>query len=88
MGQYINQTQNGVLGTSFVQKCEGLLKLGATEINVPKEFVPNLVCVLDNVLFGAAAFIYNEDELKVFTDPSDERPKRYFIWDKVEEFAK
>jgi hypothetical protein len=49
--------------------------------------VPNLVCVLDNVLFGAAAFIYNEDEFNDFLDPSDDRPKRYFIWDRVEEFA-
>jgi hypothetical protein len=87
MGKYINLSQNGFLGTSFTQKCESLLEAGAIEINVPKEFVPNLVCGLDNVLFGAAAFIYNEDEFNDFLDPSDDRPKRYFIWDRVEEFA-
>jgi hypothetical protein len=88
MGSYINQTQNGLIGTSFTEKCEALLNAGAVEIEKPKKFMSNLVCVVDNVLFGAAAHVYNENELRDFTMPNDERLKRFFVWDKVQEFAR
>jgi hypothetical protein len=88
MGYYINQTQNGSIGTSFTEKCEALLNAGAVEIEKPKEFIANLVCVVDNVFFGAAAHIYNQDELRDFTMPDDKRLKRFFVWDNVEEFAR
>jgi hypothetical protein len=86
MGKYINQTSNGGAGSSAKSKCDSILADGATEIPAPTEFVPNLVCVVDNGLFGAAAHAYSEDEMNVFLRP-DGRPKRWFIWDKVEQFA-
>jgi len=87
MGVYVNQTQNGALGSSFSQKCEGLLKAGALEVEIPKKYAPNLICVVDNVFFAAAAYLYNENELREFSSSSDKRTKRYFVWDRVEEFA-
>jgi hypothetical protein len=88
MGQYVNETQNGRLGSNFTQKCEGLLEAGAVEIAKPKEVKENLICVVDNGIFGAAAYIYNQNELDAFSDPQDKRFKRFFVWDKVSEYAK
>jgi len=87
MGKYVNQTTKGMVGASFEQKCKALLDDGAIITQKPEKFIPNLVCVIDNGLFGAAGYIYNEGEFRAFTDPRDTRPKRWFIWDKVEQFA-
>lgn len=87
MGKYINQTSKGGVGSSAASKRSALLDDGAVEIPQPKTFQPNLVCVIDNGFFGAAGYCYNEGEFKAFTDPTDPRPKRWFTWVKVEEFA-
>lgn len=87
MGKYINQTSNGMIGASANSKALAIIADGGQAIPQPKEFVPNLVCVVDNLMFGAAAYCYNEGEFRVFTDPSDARPKKWFIWDKVKDFA-
>jgi len=88
MGRYVNETSNGMVGASADSKCKSLIADGAIEIPVPKEFVPNLVCVVNNGMFGAAAYAYSEREMRDFQDPRDHRPVRWFIWDKVEQFAK
>lgn len=87
MGRYINTTTRGALGRSATEKCDGIIADGAREIKSPKQFQPNLVCVVDNGFFGAAAHAYCEQEMNVFQNPKDGRPKRWFIWDKVSEFA-
>jgi hypothetical protein len=87
MGRYINQTSKGHVGTSYSAKCKALMDDGAILIAKPDKFVPNLVCVINNGIFGAAGYMYNENELKVFTDEHDTRPKTWFIWDKVEKYA-
>lgn len=87
MGRYVNQTTNGGTGASFSSKCKALMADGAEEITKPTKFQENLVCVVDNGYFGAAAFIYNEREFSAFSLPNDFRHKRWFIWDKVELFA-
>jgi hypothetical protein len=87
MGKYINQTSKGAIQASAGAKARAILEDGAIFIPQPKEFVPNLVCIVDNGFFGAAAYCYSEEEFKVFNDPSDHRPKKWFIWDKVEKFA-
>lgn len=86
MGRYINKTTRGSVGTSAAAKCDAIIADGGKEIKTPKEFQPNLVCVVDNGMFGAAAHAYSEREMNVFK-MNDGRPKRWFIWDKVEDFA-
>lgn len=51
------------------------------------EFMDNLVCVVDNGFFGAAAYADTEHEMKLFKTPSDTRPKVWIRWDKVAQFA-
>ena len=87
MGKYVNKTSRGAVGTSFGSKCDAIIADGGKEIKPPKQFQKNLVCVVDNGFFGAAGYAYCESEMRCFLDTSDRRPKRWFIWDKVEEFA-
>lgn len=87
MGMYVNKTPNGFLGASFKDKCEGLLKAGAVWVEQPTEWIPNLICVVDNRYFGAAAHLYKPSELDAFTDPSDDRKKAFFTWDLAEQYA-
>jgi hypothetical protein len=41
-----------------------------------------LIVVVDNGMFEAAAFCYDEEEFKYFTDSSDPRPKLYVLLDR------
>lgn len=86
MGKYVNQTSKGPLGSSFEEKCKGLIEDGAVRVN-PTEFQENLVCVVDNFLFAAAGYAYNEGEFKAFNVKGDDRPKQWFVYEKAEQFA-
>lgn len=44
---------------------------------VPKDMA--LICVVDNGPFEAAGFVYNENEFRDFTDPKDNRPKKFLL---------
>jgi len=85
MGMYVNETNKGLLGATG--KSEALLNDGATEISKPDNFVDNLVCVVDNYIFEACAYCYSEEEFKVFAQ-NDGRPKRWFIYPHVKQFAR
>ena len=87
MGKYINQTSKGAAGVSYSSKCQALIADGAKILINPTKFVPNMVCVVDNGIFAAAAYAYSEGEFRVFSDEHDRRPKTWFIYDKVEQFA-
>lgn len=87
MGKYVNHTTNGPLGPSFTEKCKGLIEDGAVKISQPTEFQENLVCVVNNGPFAAAGYVYNESEFSSFNVKSDDRPKQWFVWEKVEQFA-
>lgn len=86
MGKYVNHTSAGAVGASADSKCQAIINDGGIEIPEPKEFIPNLVCVVNNGMFGAAAYAYNESEFNCFKRP-DGRPKRWFTWHVVEQYA-
>jgi len=76
MGYYINKTSTGKELPSS-GKAQMLIEDGAEEV-LPM-FTENLICVVDNGFFEAAAYCYNEQEFKEFNDPSDNRPKRWLV---------
>jgi len=86
MGYYINQNSNGTQ-LPHCDKADYLLLDGAVEISPPKEFVPNLICVVENGPFDAALFCYSKDEMEVALNPRDKRPKRWLIHPKAAELA-
>lgn len=83
MGKYINQINDVILPTSASGKAERLKMIGSEEVD-GTEYHPNLVCVVDNGFFGAAAWCYNEKEYNSFNNINDRRNKRWFIVDDVE----
>ena len=85
MGKYVNQINGVELGSSFDSKCEKLLEMGATQVTDSK-FVDNMICVVDNGFFAAAAYAYSESEYTQFKSP-DGRPKKWFTLENVSEFA-
>lgn len=48
-----------------------------------KEDMGAIVCVVDNGPFEAAAYCYNLNEFRVFTDKSDDRPRRWVLIEDV-----
>lgn len=79
MGYYIDGPIHG--------KGEYIVKrYGAEKISRPDSFksIPagkGLVIAMDKGLFEAAGFIYDSAEFRRFTDPSDPRPKSYYLMD-------
>lgn len=77
MGYYINHINGKELPA--VGKASKLVSEGATRIGTPTEFQENLVCVVENGWFDAAAYAYNEREFKEFINPNDDRRKTWLI---------
>ena len=75
MGYYINQINGKDLPAT--RKAKSLIENGAIETD--STFKPNLVCVVQNGFFDAAAYIYNERELIDFTDPNDARLRTFLV---------
>jgi len=87
MGRYINQDSNGMhLGTSFYSKCRNLISDGAVEIEQPSGHQNDLVCVVDNGMFAAVGYCYDEREVQDFRLIND-RPKRWFLYKHAEKLA-
>jgi hypothetical protein len=88
MGYYIQTGKN-------IGKAEYLIEnYGAKEQLAPNslsELSPDsaLICVVDNGLFEAAGFVYDDDELYGFTLPTDRRFKRWLTMplDKAKELS-
>jgi hypothetical protein len=84
MGKYINETSDGTpLGARG--KVQQLLNDGAKRTDAT--WKPNLICVIDNGLFEAAAYMYSEGEFEEFND-IDDRQKTWLIHEGVEEIAR
>lgn len=74
MGYYINN-----IGTTFKEKVDNLVRdYNAEIIPEPTEFKDNLVCVVNNGLFAAAGYTYDQMEMDEFKSP-DPRPKKWLI---------
>lgn len=80
MGLYINSLP--ALGSLPAKgKARFLLEAvdGVEEIQRPEAWQPNLVCVVENALFDAAAYCDTPEEFKEFSDPRDPRPKVWLL---------
>ena len=86
MGKYINEIEEVEMGTSYESKINTLLASKAKRVN-PTEYEPNLVCVVDNGHFAAAAYAYSDSEFKAFMK-FDGRPKSWFILPNASKYAK
>lgn len=74
MGYYINppdQTKEQWLQANGIQQ-DSVPSLDPTGVNVP-------VCLMDNGPFTAAVVAYDQSEIDAFSDPSDDRPKVWFL---------
>lgn len=76
MGQYINRINGEDIGVSFTEKCNSIEMAGGEKVDT-EEFKEDLVCVVNNGLFAAAAHAYSENEFNVFKQP-DGRPKQWY----------
>jgi hypothetical protein len=76
MGYYINQINGKNLNPT--SKTQQLLDGGATLVSGPITFRENLVCVVQNGYFDAAAYAYSEEEMNIFLI-LDGRPKTWLI---------
>ncbi len=83
MGYYVNTNSKGEpLGRL---KVEGLLADGGTMVD-GKEFLPNLICVVDNGVFMAAGYCYSEQEYQEFKNP-DGRRKSWIVHPQAKELS-
>lgn len=64
MGYYLNKDMNGK-NLPALGKMQALVRSGATPIS-GEEFVENMVCVIDNMVFDAAAYMYSREEYEYF----------------------
>lgn len=87
MGWYINQNSKGEAAPAK-GKTDFLVSDGAEVISKPKGPDENLVVVVDNGPFEAAARVHNQKEYDEFTQVEDSRPKTWLLYDKAEEVAR
>lgn len=66
MGRYINKTPTGPIG---LRKVHALIIDGAKQIPAPTEWRPNLVCVVDNGIFDAAGYAFDERQMRIMLTP-------------------
>jgi hypothetical protein len=88
MGNYINSDSKGnSIGTTFTEKQENLIEDGALKIDTPDCFEKDLVCLVDNGMFAAAAHVYDEREMNAFKKGMGGRKYQWFKFDKAEQLA-
>ena len=71
MGWYIESTQNGPLPAKG--KVTALIQAGAVPIDQPFNGGPDIICVINNGPYEAAAVMVDNQELKRFIHPQDSR---------------
>lgn len=85
MGFYVNQDSKGNILPSK-GKVQALVNDGATILEKP-EFTENLVCVVDNGAFEAAAFAYDYEEFNRFMRGRYDRPWTWLIYPHAAELS-
>ena len=86
MGYYINSNSKDE-GLGATGKANGLALDGARIIPEPTTWQEGLVCVVENGPFDAAAYVYNEKEMKEFQNPSDYRRKTWLIYEHAKKLS-
>lgn len=86
MGYYLNNDQQGN-PLPAKGKVEALVKGGAKKIDTPVTLCENLVCVVNNSFFDAAAYVYSDEEFEEFTKRVSS-PKTWLIVENAKEIAK
>lgn len=86
MGRYINQVTHVQLPTSYEGKIETLIKLGAKRIETPTKWEEGLCCAVDNGLFGAVGYAYDDREMEVFKKPTG-RPTTWLYFPDAKNWA-
>lgn len=88
MGKYINQdSKEYPIGTSYEQKLRNLKLDGAVEIDTPESWEEELVCLVNNGSFAAAAYAYDEDEMNHFKEGMAGRGFQWFKYEHAEKLA-
>jgi hypothetical protein len=77
MGYYINEDSKGNL-LPQTGKAQALINDGAVITN--NTFKENLVCVVENSVFDAAGYAYDEREFEVFNHPDDPRQRTWLVY--------
>ncbi len=87
MGKYINHTSDGKR-LEPLDKAQALINDGAVLLpEEPKVWEENLVCVVSNGIFDAAAYAHSPREMEYFMEPADDRPKVWLKYEKAKELA-
>jgi hypothetical protein len=79
-GEALMRDGTGAIVTAPPYKAAGLPYPPASFAEIPEGSA--LICVVDNGIFEAAGFCYDEREFAAFTDPGDTRPKEWLLMDR------
>ena len=86
MGYYINQDSTGKL-LPAINKRRALINDGAKDLNTSTPaFQENLVCVVENPWFDAAAYCFDEKEMEDFIEP-DGRMKTWLVYEHAKKLS-
>lgn len=88
MGFYINTIKGAALPSRG--KADAILNLveGSKKISPPLMWEPDLVCVVSNGRFEAAAHAYSAEEMHHFLDHTDGRPTQWLFVPNAHEYAR
>ena len=86
MGLYINQDSKGNY-LPAKGKLQALLNDGATIQETPTFIPSKTVCVVDNGVFDAAGYAFDEGEFNVWVNDHSGRPKTFITYEHAEALA-
>jgi hypothetical protein len=78
MGYYIETAFNLAKDLQLIDNFGAVV----TTPDLPEDKTKVLVCVVQNGPFDAAGVVFNEFELRAFTDPDDDRRRTWLLMDR------